>query len=219
MALFTRSEKPFDRSKTLEVASKAKAKGNLKKAIAAYREVLARKADDFDVHLKLAPLLAETRQLGDAWRSFQLAGEGYSRRGFADKAASVYRQASEFLPHEVEIWERISDLCLQRERRAEATKTLVEAAGKHFRKAAQRAGAIRLLRRAAEIEPESTKLAVKLARLLRQDGQRDESRALLERFVDVAPREDLPGIRKELFLLSKSPAALWRWLRASVVGR
>lgn len=219
MALFSRSEKPFDRAKTLEVASKAKAKGNLKKAIAAYREVLVRKADDLDVHLKIAPLLAETRQLGDAWRSFELAGEGFSKKGFADKAASVYRQAGEFLPHEVAIWERISDLCLQRERRAEATKTLVEAAGRHFRKAPQRPGAIRLLRKAARIEPESPKLAVTLSRLLRQDGQRDEARAILERFVDVAAKAELRAIRKELFLLSRSPAALWRWLRASLAGR
>lgn len=219
MSLFTRTEKPFDRAKTLEAASKAKAKGNLKKAIAAYREVLARKADDLDVHLKLAPLLAETKQLGDAWTSFQLAGEGFSRKGFADKAASVYRQASQLFPREVEVWERISDLCLQRERKAEATKTLVEAAGKHFRKAAHRAGAIRLLRKASEIEPESAKLAVKLAHLLRLDGHRDESRDILERFVDVAPKEELRAIRRELFLLSKTPASLWRWVRATLVGR
>lgn len=219
MALFSRTDTPFNRTKTLEAASRAKAKGNLKKAIAAYREVLVVKADDLDVHLKLAPLLAETKQLGDAWRSYLAAGEGFTKKGFADKAVSVYRQASQYLPHEVEIWERISDLCLQRERRAEASKTLVDAAASHFKKPAQRADAIRLLRKAAEIEPDRVLPAVSLARLLRQDGQRDEACALLERFLGAASPKDLPKLRRELFLLGKSPASLWRWLRASVVGR
>ncbi len=219
MSLFSRADKPFNRNKTLEVASKAKAKGNLKKAIAAYREVLAIKADDLDVHLKLAPLLAETKQLGDAWRSFQLAGEGFSKKGFADKAASVYRQASQFLPREVEIWERISELCLQRERRAEAAKTLSDAARQYFKRAAERPGAIRLLRKASEIEPGSVRLKTSLARLLRLEGERDEARALLERSLATASRKELLLVRRELFLLSKSPASLWRWLRASIVGR
>lgn len=219
MALFSRTEKPFDRSKTLEAASKAKAKGNLKKAIAAYREVLAVKADDLDVHLKLAPLLAETKQLGDAWRSFLFAGEGFSKKGFADKATSVYRQASQFLPHEVEIWERIADLCLERERRAEASKTLSDAAARYFKKPQQREDAIRLLRRAVQIEPESVRLAVALGRLLRRHGKRDEARAVLERFLGVGSRKELAALRRELFLLSKTPASLGRWLRAVVVGR
>lgn len=219
MSLFSRTEKPFNRSQTLEAASKAKAKGNFKKAIAAYQEALANKADDIDVHVKLAPLLAEQKQLGDAWRSFEAAGEGFSKKGFADKAVSVYRQASEFLPQQVEIWERISDLCLQRERRAEAAKTLSDAAARHFKKDAQRDGAIRLLRKAADIEPDNVRLGTSLARLLRRQGAGDEARAILERFLGRATRKELPSLRRELFLLSKTPASLWRWLRAVVVGR
>lgn len=219
MGMFRRTDKPFDRGKALDVASKARAKGNLKKAIAAYREVLAVKADDLDVHLKLAPLLAEIRQVDAAWESFVVAGEGFSKRGFADKAASVYRQAGQLVPTRAEVWERLCDICLERERRADAAKTLADAVAKHFKKPAQRADAIRLLRKGLAIEPNSFRFAFGLGRLLRKEGQHDEAQALLEGLVATSSRAELTKVRGELLRLAPTPAALWRFARALLAGR
>ena len=52
----------YDRSRLLRRAAGAQTKGRRKKAIELYRKVLAVEPNDAQVHRKIAPLLAETKQ-------------------------------------------------------------------------------------------------------------------------------------------------------------
>ena len=79
-------------------AGRARAKGRKKKAIAIYRKLLAGTPDDFDVHAKLAPLLAASKQRKEAAKSFNMAAESYISKGFDVKAIAVYKQATRHFP-------------------------------------------------------------------------------------------------------------------------
>jgi hypothetical protein len=59
----------FDREVLLEQASRARSKRNWRRAIALYRELLAVEPNSVELHERIAPLLAATRQEFDAWNS------------------------------------------------------------------------------------------------------------------------------------------------------
>ena len=72
--------------------------------------------------MKLATLLAQTKQHDEARLKFGAAAEIYAKQEFDDKALAVLRQAVSFLPKRVELWERIAQLDVKRERIPEAIK-------------------------------------------------------------------------------------------------
>ena len=100
----------YDRTDSMERAAKAAGRGRRKKAIAEYRKVLEHEPENPQVHSKLGVLLAETKQLPEAWKSFVIAAEGFKKQGFADRQFSVYSQATRYMPHEVELWETLAKL-------------------------------------------------------------------------------------------------------------
>src|SRR3972149_6515541 len=107
---------------------------------------------DYETHGKLAPLLAERRQLAGAWKSFVAAGEGYTRDMHEDKALSIYMQAARYLPRQLEVWKSIARLQVGRGRPPDAVKALLDGS-RHFRRRNDRSQAIRLLRLAGGSGP------------------------------------------------------------------
>ncbi len=171
--------------------------------------------DDHIIHGKVAPLLAERKQLSEARSSFVAAGEGYLRSGFIDQAISIYRQAARYLPREIEVWETIARLQVDRERRADAVNALLEGR-RYFRRRRLRLQAIRLLRQACEIEPWHFEATFDLARLLAKAGEKRQAEQLLNELAERVRGRNLRRIRGALFRISPSPAAAWRWLRAAI---
>ena len=210
MALFSRKEAPFDRARIMSAASTARAKGNRKKAIAEYRRVLAALPDDCEVHAKIAPLLVENKELDAAWASFRLAGEGYHAKGFADKAISIFKQAGSQLPWRVHAFERIAELHLERERRGDAIKILVEARAL-YRGRADRESALRVLERLLAIDPDRLDAQLDVAWLLKKTGRKAEAHTLLEDLVHKRAGPERRRVRKALFALHPTPASLLRW--------
>lgn len=117
-----------------------------------------------------------------------------------------------FFPRDEKLWNELARLHRERARKAEAVKVYVSAQ-QHFRGKKHREVAVRLLRSALEIEPLHVDATVKLAKLLKQDGQKDDARRLLESAAAQVRGNGLKQIRKAQFGLTKSPAALWRWVR------
>ena len=213
--MWFKTEKAYDRSIVLEAADKARAKGKPKKAIVQYRRVLEANPHDHVIHGKIAPLLAETKQLREAWLSFVAAGEGYVRNGFIDQAISMYRQAARYFPREVEVWEAIARLQVDRERPADAVKALLEGR-RHLRNRQGRLEAIRLLRKACEIEPGHFEATYELARLLAKAGDKEEARRLLNGLAERVWGRNLRRVCGALFRMSPNPATAWRWLCAAI---
>jgi tetratricopeptide (TPR) repeat protein len=219
----------YNRADALEAASKAQGAGKKKKAIVEYRKVLEHEPGNAAVLSKLGVLLAETRQLPDAWKAFVAAAESWKKQGFVDKRYAVYQQAASYMPLEVELWEALARIDVERGRRPDAVNTLLEGRS-HFRKRKYRSLAIRLLRAALKIDDEHFDAAFGLAKLLRKTGGRAEARRILDKLAmanTAAPRSKagtnakkrLRRVRGSLFIMGPTPAAAWRWTRAALRGR
>ncbi len=205
--------RPYSRTETLDRAEKARAKGKRKKAIAEYRKVLAQDPADTVVHQKLAPLLAQIGEREAALKSFLAAAEGHLKSGFADRAISVYAQATTFFPGNESLWNELARLHRERSRRADAVKVYVEA-HRHFRAPQQREKAINFLRNALELEPIHVDASVHLARLLKQGGQQVDARRMLDQLANQVRGPALKRVRKAQFGIAPNPSTLWRWMRA-----
>jgi tetratricopeptide (TPR) repeat protein len=207
----------YDRLRILADAARAQRKGRRRKAIALYRQVLEFEPENPDLHRKLAPLLARTRQPAEAWASYRRAVDGLVRLGFVDRAAGVYREAAGFLPREDELWLGLAGLELKRGRRADALQAL-RAGRRQLRSRRDRQRAIRLLARARQLAPACFETGFDLAGLLASTGQRGRSIALLDELAAGASGKELRRVRARQLRISPGPGAAWRWL-ASLAGR
>ena len=215
MALF--GKPTYDRSETMARAAKLEGRGKRKKAIAEYRKVLAQEPDNPVIQVKLATLLAQTKQHDEARLKFMAAAETYEKQAFDDKALAVYRQAVGFLPKRVELWERMAQLDVKRERNPEAIRDLLDGSAK-FRRRKERQSAIRLLRMAVKIEPWQFEATLSLAKLLTKEGAKPEARRFYDGLVQRNRALRLRKVRGAMFRMSPTPGAAWRWLRAATRG-
>ena len=211
-----RRKKPYDRSRLLKDAARARKKGKRQKAIALYRELLAVEPENADLHRRIAPLLAETKQPAEAWASYRRAADKLVSQGFVEQAVGVLREASALLPREPEVWGALADLELQRRRLADAHKVLLEGR-RHFRSKKDLAQAIRLLLRARKLAPRDFSTNFDLAGVLAKAGARGRAQSLLEEIASWTRAGQLRRVRARQFALSPTPAAAWGWLRALVV--
>jgi tetratricopeptide (TPR) repeat protein len=210
-----RRKKPYDRSRLLKDAARARKKGRRQKAIALYRELLAVEPENPDLHRRIAPLLAETKQPAAAWESYRRAVDRLVSQGFVEQAVGVLREASVHLPREPEVWGQLADLELRRRRPVDAHKVLLEGR-RHFRSKRNRSHAILLLLRARKLAPRDFSTNYDLAGLLAKAGGRGRARSLLEEIASWARAGQLRRVRARQFALSPTPAAAWGWMRALV---
>ncbi len=206
------------RLKLMKRAAAARAKGKHKKAIGLYQQVLEAEPDDPDIHKKLGPLLARTKQAPEALASFQIAADALVERGFNDQAIGLLRGAAGQLPCEVILWQSVAALELERGRRVDAVETLVEGRG-HMRSRIQRPQAIELLTQARKIDPTHFEVSYDLAGLLGRTGQRPQALRLLSILAEHADRKHLARVRARQLRLAPEVGAIWRYLRACLLRR
>lgn len=212
--MFSR-KRQYDRARLLAEATRARRKGKARKAVALYREILGAEPDYVDVHRRLAPLLARTRQREEAWTSYRRAAEGLERQGFVERAIGVYREAAHHLPRESAVWLAIAELELKRGRRADAVAALCSGRSQ-LRSRAERVEAIRLLERAREVDPGAFEPSFDLAGLLAKSGERAQACELLEALARGRSGRALRRVRGRQLNLSPGLRTLWRWLRSLV---
>ncbi|MBE9535845.1 MAG: tetratricopeptide repeat protein, partial [Proteobacteria bacterium] len=171
-------KKNNSRSDHLVSAGKARAKGNKKKAITLYQKMLEESPDAHEIHQKLAPLFAETRQFAASWASFKMVAEYYEGINHPDKAISMYSQATRYIPKECNAWEKFAALQHKKGHKVEALKTLLTGRG-NFKERKYRYEAIRLLQKAWKLKPWDFQLSVDLARLLVKIKEKEKALKLL----------------------------------------
>jgi tetratricopeptide (TPR) repeat protein len=208
-------KKSYDRSRSLAQAARARARGNRTKAISRYREVLAHEPTNTDIHRRLAPLLAGTKQTAEAWESYRIAVASLMRGGFVDRAVGVLREAAGCLGKERCVWEELAQAEQERGRPVDAHEALLEGR-RHFRARGERSEAIRLLLRARKLAPNHFEGNYDLARLLARSGAAGPAAHILAELADRSEGSALRRVRLRQLLLTPSPGALWRWLRAWV---
>jgi tetratricopeptide (TPR) repeat protein len=215
--LLGRRGKPYDRTRLLADAARARKKGRRQKAIALYREVLAVEPENEDLHRRIAPLLADTKQPDAAWESYQRAADSLAKKGFVDQAVGVLREAGVRLPKRVALWEALSEFELKRRGPADAAEVLLEAR-QHFRSRRERDRAISLLLRAQRLVPRSFAVNFELAKVFAKAGAPKRARGILKDLASRSRGRQLRRVRGQQLRMSPTPFAAWRWLRAAVVG-
>lgn len=213
-----RRKKVYDRSRILSQAGRARNRGKARKAIALYQEVLAHEPKNTDLHRRIAPLLASTKQAAESWKSYCAAVDGLTSKGFLDQAVGVLREATGCLQRERAVWERLADVEIERGRPIDACKSLVDGS-RRFRSRRDLPEAIRLLVRARKLAPTDFTANYELAGLLARSGSRDRARGILAELARTTRGSQLRRVRGRQLRLSPSPATLWRWLRAALSGR
>jgi tetratricopeptide (TPR) repeat protein len=208
-----RSGKGYDRARLLESAARARRRGRRQKAIALYRQVLEHEPHNADLHRRIAPLLAETRQPEAAFASYRCAAEALVRKGFVDHAAGVFREAVGRLPRRREVWEALADLEIAREKPADAHRVLFEG-HRQFRAKRHRSEAVLLLMRARRLAPRDFTTSFALARLLAKTGARGRALKLLDEMASWATGRQLRRVRARQLRLAPGLGPLWRWVRA-----
>ncbi|MEN8183912.1 MAG: tetratricopeptide repeat protein [Myxococcota bacterium] len=205
--------KDYDRSRMLETAARATTRRRRRKAIRCYRRVLAAEPQNAGLHLRLAPLLAQTGEHFDAWLSYRIAAKALLRQGQETRAVALHREATRQLPRNADVWCTLARLELKRGRRSEAFEALALGRSR-LRRRRERPEAIHLLRQALELEPGHARTTVDLARLLHRSKRREEAWLLLENRAARASGADRRRLRGAQLGLFPSLRHLWLWLRA-----
>ncbi len=205
----------YDRTRLLSQAMRATQRHRHKRAIALYRKILAVDPTDTQIHRKIAPLLAQTRQPDDAWESYRRAAEQLSKQGFVDQAIGTYREASTHLARQHRLWLALADLEVKRGRPVDAANALVDGS-RRLRSRRTRQEAVTLLQQARKLQPGAFEPSYELAGVLASVGARDRAKRILQELVARAHGRQLRKVRGRQFFLSPTPAAAWRWLATAV---
>lgn len=204
-------KKPYDRSTTLAAADKARGRGSIKKAVTGYSQILAREPDDHQVHARIAPLLARMRRWKESRESFDAAGKGFLKAGFADKAIALWTVAANHFPEDVEYWERIANEQVRRGRKADAVKTLLDGRAM-LRAKRQRPLAILLLRQALALQPIHFETTLDLSRLLAAEGDKAEAGKLLQNLRRYAHGRNVRRLRAAQFRMAPGFRTAIDWI-------
>jgi len=212
-----REKKDLSASELRREALIARRKGKRKKAISLYRKALSKEPEDPDSQIRLGRLLAQRKKFDEAWGCFIKAADGYHEKGFVEKAVGVYKQARQYVPTKIEVWQRLADLDLQRGRSADAVNNLY-LGSRVFRPRKHRGKALELLSQAFQIEPYRFEVTYDLAVLLIQHKEKGRARKMLDELARRTKGRDLRRVRGKLFWLGPTPAAGWRYAKALFTG-
>ena len=204
-------KKTYDRSAILDAADKARGRGRVRKAIAGYSQILAQDPNDHQVHARIAPLLARKKNWHESRRSFDAAGVGFLKAGFADKAIAIWKVAAKTFPEDVEYWERVANEQVKRGRKADAVQSLLEGR-EQLTKKVQRPLAMTLLRQVLTLDAFHFDATLDLAKLLAAEGQRRDAEKLLREMRMWVKGRNLRRLRAAQFRLSPSWRSLMDWI-------
>ena len=204
----------YDRREILAAAAVAQGKGKPKKALEQYRKVLEMEPDNPTLLMKTAVLFAETRQPDDAWRSFRKAADLFRQDGLVDKWSSVWSQAVIYFPRSTEAWLSLAQAKASRGVPADAAAALLTGS-RHFTRRKEREERVALLTEAFRLAPYTFDVTMEYASALVASGARSDAFELLEELTDRTTGSRHRKVRGRLFRLRPTPAAAWRWLRAS----
>lgn len=204
----------YDRRSILAAAATAQGKGKSKKALAEYQKVLAMEPDNPTLLMKAAVLFAETRQPKEAWGSFSRAAELFRKDGFVEKWSSAWTQAVMYFPRSADAWLALAEAKAERGVPADAAASLL-AGSRNFKRRKDRDARVRLLQEAFRLTAYGFDVTLEYAAALVGAGERKEAVELLEKLAERTTGVKHRKVRGRLFRLSPTPAAAWRWARAS----
>lgn len=179
----------INKNKHLENATKHVQRGQLDRAVKELQKILEHDADDIQVRLKVAGLLARTTKPEEALRNYDHVATHYVKEGFNARAVAVYELMVKIEPQRVDLHMKLGDLYAVLFRRADALREY-QIVATWFDGKGKAAESLEVLRKMAEISPENARVRRKLAELMVQQGQVAEAKSELERLADTLRQKD-----------------------------
>ena len=164
----------FNKSKAIESALKFLNQGKVPQAIGEYQQILKYDPKDQATLMTIGDLFARQGDLHQAAIAFERLAKVYLDDGFNSKAIAIYKKIAKLAPSELEPLEHLADLYVQQGVLSEARPLFLQLAEAHL-KANQAPKAVEVLRRLIEIEPENSRVQMRLAELYNVMGLKAES--------------------------------------------
>jgi tetratricopeptide (TPR) repeat protein len=196
----------------LTEAHRARNKGRNRLAIRLYRRILTENPNNFEVALRVAPMLAVAGEDFEAWQLYRRVAREYAREKQFTECLAVYREACRFVPYEFDAWRLCAELQLKMNRPEGAFETLIDGR-MHFGGPNTRAQAIALLTRARSIEAWDDDLLLDLAQLYAGNDQRDMALELLGMLACRVNGRALRRVRYLQWKITLSFRFLFLWVR------
>ncbi len=212
MRLFPK-KKPRTRSDIVAAGDRARARGRVRRAVAASQEALRLDPNDPSVNVTLGPLLAKLGDAEGGARCFRAAAKRHADAGFVDRAAGVTLTATGVFPLDPGFRLELARLNVSRGRKADAVAALLEG-GRAQAKANRPDLAASLLGKALEIEPWHLDTCLALVPVLARNGHPRSAREFLDGLEKRYRGPALRRVRWAAFRLSPGLGTFWRWMRA-----
>jgi tetratricopeptide (TPR) repeat protein len=174
----------FDKAKTLRAAEKYLELGKIPAAIKEYTQIVTNEPDDFATVNTLGDLHARVGNQPAAISCFRRIAEHYREQDFGLKAIAVYKKIDRLQPGDTEIATNLADLYAKQDLVVEARAHYLAVADAHNRSGA-RQEALEILRKIADLDPQSTDIRIKLAEGYLKEGMGREAAA---RFTEAGQR-------------------------------
>jgi pilus assembly protein FimV len=197
----------FNKSKALENALKFLNQGKVAQAIGEYQLILRNDPKDQATLMTVGDLFARQGDMPQAVEYFERLAHVYLSDGFNSKAIAIYKKIAKLAPNELAPLERLADLYVQQGVLSEARPLFLQIAEAHL-KANHSQKAVEVLHRLLEVEPENQRVQMRLAELygmmgqkqeaaktylgyaqrLYERGETDEAEKLIDRAIEVDPK-------------------------------
>jgi pilus assembly protein FimV len=197
----------FNKSKALENALKFLNQGKVAQAIGEYQLILRNDPKDQATLMTVGDLFARQSDMPQAVEYFERLAHVYLNDGFNSKAIAIYKKIAKLAPNELAPLERLADLYVQQGVLSEARPLFLQIAEAHL-KANHSQKAVEVLHRLLEVEPENQRVQLRLAELygmmgqkqeaaqtylgyaqrLYERGETDEAEKLVDRAIEVDPK-------------------------------
>ncbi len=168
------------KDKLIEEAQRLVLRGQLDKAVEAYRRIVSLEPSALNHRQKLAELLVKAGRGAEARPEFEAIGTYYSSHGFNLKAIAVYKQLQKLFPQDIAITMTLAGLNEQHGLVGNALAEYKQVYD-YYDKSLNTEEALKVLARKQDVDPSNISIRLKLGEAFFQAGKRDESYAVFMR--------------------------------------
>ena len=183
-----------DKNSIILNAQRLTAKGEIDKAIEAWKSLIAETPNDGNTYNTIGDLYLKKNAQPRAIEAFLKAGETFQTAGFALKTIAVYKKIIKLAPARMDVVLKLADVNAERGIVGNAVEDYLKVA-RHELKEGRVKAAIDVYRKIAALDPANPTIGLRLAELCQKEGMVSEAREELTR---VAGHLETAGKTAEL---------------------
>jgi pilus assembly protein FimV len=177
------------REQVIRQAEKLVSRGKIEAGIREYRKVLADNPNDVSTLNRVGDLYARLSRFDDAVRLFMQIAQQYTEDGFLVKGIAIYKKIIKLDPTRLEVYEKLAEL-YHRQGLLNEARTQYQVLAEYYLKYDDRAAAINIYEKMAEVEPDNPAHHLKLAELYQQGKLVDKAMAAYKTIAELLLRHD-----------------------------